>query len=97
MLFASACAEAQTLQQTLFFDFGSDVLGRGELTSAEADANGNYWNNIRSLYRPDREILLTGSLYSCPFVWMFFPVFWCFSYTFVCELYRKSITLHSKT
>ena len=46
MLFASVCAEAQTLQQTLFFDFGSDVSGRGELTSAEADANGNYWNNI---------------------------------------------------
>lgn len=47
-LLASICASAQTLQQTLFFDFGSDVLGRGELTSTDADANNNYWNNIKA-------------------------------------------------
>ena len=33
------------LVQTFYFDFGSNVEGRGAITEGP-DVNGNYWNNI---------------------------------------------------
>ena len=47
---------AQTVTQTMYFDFGeNNNASRGHLTSG-ADANGHYWNNVHS----------TGGIYIYP-------------------------------
>ncbi len=43
--FMSVVANSQELQQSVYFDFGSNVTNRGVETS-NPDANNNYWNNI---------------------------------------------------
>ena len=41
-------ASAQTVTQTMYFDFGeNNNNSRGHLTSG-ADANGHFWNNVHS-------------------------------------------------
>lgn len=41
--FAVATTEAQTLKQSMLFDFGPNDITNGNIT-ASPDANGNYWN-----------------------------------------------------
>lgn len=43
----AGCLSAQTLTQTLYFDFGKSDATNGN-TTVGADANGHYWNNIVS-------------------------------------------------
>lgn len=48
LLILSLCfsvVQAQTLTQTLYFDFGSITTNQGHITEG-ADPNGHYWNNI---------------------------------------------------
>ena len=48
MLFMATIAVAQTVNQTIYVDFGeNDVASRGMLTTG-ADANGHYWTNVHS-------------------------------------------------
>lgn len=61
LTFCCSVLQAQTLTQTLYFDFGSQIAAQGTLTEGP-DANNHYWNNITN-NTTENKYAVAGTVY----------------------------------